>query len=65
MQRFQTLVMPERKISLGQYKKKKIKMLSEDFGITLTEKDIEAINNGNDEYSIDCYARKLLNKKLN
>lgn len=52
-------------MNLLRYKKMKIHMLKEDFGIPLTKEDIDKINNCASEIAIDRYARELMNKRWN
>ena len=48
------------KMSLSQYKKAKVKMLTRDFLIKLTSEQIEHINSLASEIEVDRYARTIL-----
>ena len=54
----------ERKVSLKTYKKTKIKMLTRDFLLKLSEGEIDHLNALENENDVDRYARSLLNKYL-
>lgn len=49
-----------KKMSLGSYKKAKIRILKKEFRIQLTEEQEEHINSLKSEIAIDNYARSLL-----
>lgn len=51
--------MTERKMSLGSYKKQKIRMLKNEFYIQLTDEQEEYINSLQSEIAIDNYVRGL------
>lgn len=52
----------ERKMSLKEYRKMKLKMLKRDFMITLTEEEIAHANTLTTEVQIDQFCLGILNK---
>jgi hypothetical protein len=50
--------------TLNQYKEQKIKMLRRDFGIPMTEDEIEHMHSLPSEMRVDAYARDLMNKRF-
>lgn len=54
----------ERKISLKDYKKQKIRMLVHEFCINLTKEQKEEINNLDNEIKVDRYCHDIFIKQL-
>lgn len=50
-------------MEMKRYKKMKIRMLTEDFRLKLTEEEINHFNELTSEISIDRYAKELMNKR--
>ena len=51
------------KIDIKKYRKEKIKILQEDFLVTLTDDEIAHFNTLEKERQIDNYAREILNSR--
>ena len=50
--------------TLEKYKAQKIEMLQRDFGVPMTDEQIEYMNNLISEMRVDAYARDLMRKRF-
>ena len=60
-----TAFIPQKSMSLKAYRKMKLKMLSRDFCITLTQKEIDHANSLKSEIAIDNFCISVINNRWN